>query len=168
MSLAPRDPKVPQEGRGSQEHRDQKATLAMWAPQDPRAVRGTPAPWVAQARLASWEPQGLLDLKDPPDPQGPLGLQDQDLRLDLKTWKAPGFPSGQQPETPRGGRDCPEPQDSRGTLEQMGDQGPREKSVQMAPLASQASPGEMALWDPRDPREKRESRERKETPGRMG
>lgn len=134
------------------------------APQDPREARETLAPSALLGSTA-WQ--------EPPDPQahqGPLappGPQAQDSPQGLMTWKAPGAPSGQQPEVLTGCRDRLARPESRGILELWGHQGAREKLEQTEHLASPASQAERVQLDPRDQKEKRGLRERKETQGRM-
>lgn len=159
--LGPRDPQVLQEKRGNQARLARKATWARWAPQDPREVRETLAPSALLGSTAWQEPQDQQDLQGP---QAPPGLQDQDSLQDLTTWKAPGDPSGRQPEVLTGRRDRPACPESRGILEPQGHQGPREKSEQTELPASLA---ERARLEPRDPKEKKGPRERKATQGRM-
>lgn len=105
---ASRDPQALQEKRGPQEGRGRKAAWVKQAPQDIRGARETLV-LLALAGRAAW--QEPLDPLDHQAPLGPLGHQDQDSPLDLMTWKAPGGPSGQQPEAPMGRRDPPACQD---------------------------------------------------------
>lgn len=115
--LVPRDLQVLQAKRAHQEWPARKAVSAMWASQDPRGAKGTLGLSVYLESLAWLDPVGQLDLQDPQDPQGLQDHQDQDLLLDLMTWKALEYPSGQQPEAPMDRRDPPDCQDSRGILE---------------------------------------------------
>lgn len=106
--LASRDPQALQEKRVPQEGWGRKAAWVKQAPQDIRGARETPV-LLALAGTAAW--QEPLDPLDRQAPLGPLGHRDQDSLLDLMTWKAPGGPSGQQPEALMGRRDPPACQD---------------------------------------------------------
>lgn len=111
---APQDLREPQEKTGGQERPARKAAWAKWGPQDLREARETPDPWVLPERTAWQEPP---DQQDHQDPQGPPGLQDQDFPQGLMTWKAPGDPSGCQPEVLMGCRERPASLEPRGILE---------------------------------------------------
>lgn len=164
---------------GDQERPARRAALAKQAPPDLREARGTLVPLALLGRTA-WQ-----DHLDQQDHKGPLGLpgppdvRDQDFLQDLMTWKAPGDPdsrttrkalgdpTGWQPAELMGCRDSPAGLESRGILEYLGYQGPREKSVQVGPPGFLASPAERAWTEPRDQKEKKGPRERKATQGRM-
>lgn len=161
---APRAPRVLQGKRVHQERWARKAALVTQAPQDPREARETPAPLVFPGRPAWQEPLVQLDLQDPQDPPG---HQDQDLLLDLMTWKALEHPSGPQPAAPMGHRDRPACQDSRGILEPAGHLGPREKLEPMEPVGSLASLAERAQRGPRDLKETKGALEKEVTQERM-
>lgn len=116
-SPAPQDLREPPEKTGGQERRARKAASAKWAPQDLREARETPVSWVLLERTAWQEPPDQQDHRDYPGPPGPPGLQDHDFPQGLMTWKAPGDPSGCQPEALTGYRERPASLDPRGILE---------------------------------------------------
>lgn len=161
--LGPQDPQVLQEKMGNQDRAARKAALARRAPQDPREARETPAP---SAHLGSTAWQDAPDQQDHQGPRAPRGLQAQDSLRGLTTWKAPGAPSGRQPEVPMGRRDHLARLESRGILESWGHQGPRERPEQTELLGSPAFLAGRVQPGSRDQKEKKGPRERKATQGR--
>lgn len=162
--LVPRDPKVLQAKRAHQEWQARKATLVMWASQDPRGAKETPGLPVYLESLAWVDPLDQLDLQGPQDPQGP---QDQDLLLDLMIWKALEYPSGQQPGALMDCRALQGCRDLRGILERQDHLEPREKSEQMEPRVSLASQEEGVQLGLRDQKGRKGAREKRETQEKM-
>lgn len=112
--LVPRDLQVLPAKWAHQERLARKAMSARWASQDPRGAKETLGLSVYLGRLAWLD---LLGQLDPQDLRDPRDHQARDLPLDSMIWKALEYPSGQQPEAPKGCRDLRGCQDSRGILE---------------------------------------------------
>lgn len=89
--LAPRDLQGLQAKRAHQEWPARKALWVLLASQDPRAAKETLGLSGYLERLAWLDPLDQLDLRGH---QGHQGHQDQDMLLDLMTWKVLDYPSG--------------------------------------------------------------------------